>query len=49
MNGAGRCFDNIMVEHLWRTVKQDESSGFGTKKTVNTKKINEWHLLPWAI
>jgi putative transposase len=24
MNGAGRCFDNIMVERLWRTVKQEE-------------------------
>jgi len=24
MNGAGRCFDNIMVERLWRSVKQEE-------------------------
>jgi putative transposase len=24
MNGVGRCFDNIMVERLWRTVKQEE-------------------------
>ena len=24
MNGAGRCFDNIVVERLWRTVKQEE-------------------------
>jgi putative transposase len=24
MDGAGRCFDNIMVERLWRSVKQEE-------------------------
>lgn len=24
MDGAGRCFDNIFVERLWRTVKQEE-------------------------
>jgi len=24
MTGAGRCFDNIMVERLWRSVKQEE-------------------------
>lgn len=24
MDGSGRCFDNIMVERLWRTVKQEE-------------------------
>jgi putative transposase len=24
MNGAGRCFDNIMVERLWRSVKQEK-------------------------
>ena len=24
MDGRGRCFDNIFVERLWRTVKQEE-------------------------
>ena len=24
MDGQGRCFDNIFVERLWRTVKQEE-------------------------
>lgn len=24
MDGRGRCFDNIMVERLWRTVKYEE-------------------------
>ena len=24
MDGTGRCFDNIMVERLWRTVKYEE-------------------------
>lgn len=24
MDGRGRCFDNILVERLWRTVKQEE-------------------------
>lgn len=24
MDGKGRCFDNIMVERLWRTVKYEE-------------------------
>jgi putative transposase len=24
MDGAGRAFDNIMVERLWRTVKYEE-------------------------
>ena len=24
MDGGGRCFDNIFVERLWRTVKQEE-------------------------
>lgn len=24
MNGAGRCWDNIFVERLWRTIKQEE-------------------------
>ena len=24
MSGRGRCFDNIMVERLWRTVKYEE-------------------------
>ncbi len=26
MDGTGRCFDNIMVERLWRSVKQEEVS-----------------------
>ncbi len=24
MDGRGRCFDNIMVERLWRSVKYEE-------------------------
>lgn len=24
MDGRGRCFDNIFVERLWRSVKQEE-------------------------
>ena len=24
MDGQGRCFDNIMVERLWRSVKYEE-------------------------
>jgi len=24
MSGLGRCFDNILVERLWRTVKYEE-------------------------
>ena len=24
MNGVGRCYDNIFVERLWRSVKQED-------------------------
>jgi putative transposase len=24
MDGKGRCFDNILVERLWRTIKYEE-------------------------
>jgi putative transposase len=24
MDGRGRCFDNIFVERLWRTIKQED-------------------------
>ncbi len=27
MSGKGRCFDNILAERLWRTVKYEEVTG----------------------
>ena len=43
MDGRGRCMDNIVIEHLWRSLKyeavylQDIPDGFGAQRI-----FDEW-------
>ena len=40
MDGRGRCFDNIFIERLWRTVKYEDvylkgyETGMGSKRRI---------------
>lgn len=38
MSGKGRCFDNIHIERLWRTIKQDDAYYYRYQTVVEARK-----------
>ena len=46
MDGKGRCFDNIFVERLWRTIKQEDAY-YQRYETVTEAKKSLGEFITW--